>query len=207
LDWSLVSLANFREFELYLIARDLPGIQESLRASAEKVGFDKFRVVLVDHLTRGQAETACLATSSIEGDDSILIFNTDTFIDPMYLSPEMIRGDGWIPTFEAPGEQWSFVETHPDGSAIRTSEKVRISNHCSVGMYYFSSLREFCKLVEASNSDHELYVAPLYNEWIAAGRKTFIHELPEPAVTVLGTPADLERAGAQNRPTWPEFCR
>jgi dTDP-glucose pyrophosphorylase len=203
LDWSLASLGNFQEFDLILIARDLPGIRKSLAESARAIGFQNARIVTVVNPTRGQAETATLAEPAFDQDDSILIFNTDTFIDPTVLSPADIRGDGWIPTFSASGDQWSFVETGDGGRALRTAEKTRISDQCSVGLYYFSSFQGFCDLVRNARWERELFVAPLYNEWIAAGHTTFVYELPESAVTVLGTPQDLERASSLNRPTWP----
>lgn len=207
LDWSLVSLSNFRDSELILIARDQSGIRETLRASANALGFKHFEVLTIDSPTRGQAETASLAKPFFDEDDSILIFNTDTYLEPSSISQHAIQGEGWIPTFEAPGDKWSFVEAMESGEVIRTTEKVRISDHCSVGLYYFASFHGFCNLVESSNQIGELYVAPLYNEWIAAGHKTYIYELPGSAVTVLGTPEDLAAAAAQNRPSWPESCR
>lgn len=207
LDWSLASLFNFRHCDLILIARDLPNIRETIRSAVETIGFAKYEVVLLDAATRGQAETAGYAEEFFKEDDSMLIFNTDTFIDPEALRPDLIRGDGWIPTFRAPGDKWSFVQALSDGEAVRTTEKVRISDHCSVGLYYFSSFRAFADLVRKSSWENEQYVAPLYNKWIAAGHKTYIHELVETAVTVLGTPEDLEAASAAKRPIWPESCR
>ena len=207
LEWSLASLCNFRHCDLIFIARELPSIRETIRGAVENVGFIKHEVVLLESTTRGQAETAIFAEPLFREDDSILIFNTDTFIEPQALTPNLIRGDGWIPTFSAPGDKWSFVEALNDGLAVRTAEKVRISDHCSVGLYYFSSFSEFADLARKSSWENEQYVAPLYNKWIAAGHKTYIHELDETAVTVLGTPEDLEAASAANRPIWPESCR
>jgi dTDP-glucose pyrophosphorylase len=206
LEWSLASLLNFREFELVLITRDFPGIREYLDRCAGELGFHKRSVIVLQETTRGQAETAIMGAWAFDEDDSILIFNTDTYIDPSYLKPEMIRGEGWIPTFEAPGDKWSFVEANSDGLASRTTEKERISDDCSVGLYYFSSFLGFKELVENASFSNELYVAPLYNQWIAQGHETYLHRLPEEAVTVLGTPEDLEAAMSQDRPNWPENC-
>jgi len=206
LEWSLASLYHFRESELVLVTRDFPGIRDYLHDCAAKLGFNHRSVIVLEELTRGQAETAALAAPAFEADDSILIFNTDTFVDPNFLRPEMIRGEGWIPTFSAPGDKWSFVEADEDGRAIRTTEKVRISDDCSIGLYYFSSFFEFRNLVGTTEVDREIYVAPLYNSWIKGGHPTFLHRLPGSAVTVLGTPEDLEEASSQDRPNWPEIC-
>jgi choline kinase len=206
LEWSLASLCNFRGCELVLVTRDFPGIRDYLHDCASKLGFKDRTVIVLEELTRGQAETAALAAPAFDSDDSILIFNTDTFVDPNYLQPEMIRGEGWIPTFAAPGDKWSFVEADEDGLAIRTTEKVRISDDCSIGLYYFSSFFQFRNLVESAEVEKEIYVAPLYNSWIKGGHPTYLHRLPASAVTVLGTPEDLDVAISQDRPNWPEIC-
>lgn len=204
LEWSLASLANFREFELILITREFDGIREYASQCASSIGFAKHQIIVLEQMTKGQAETAALAAPAFDEDDSILIFNTDTFIDPGYLHPTDIRGEGWVPTFSAPGDKWSFAEADESGRVSRMTEKVRISDHCSVGLYYFSSFRKFYELAREANFEKELYVAPLYNPWIAMGHETYIHELPANSVTVLGTPEDLEQANSKGLPVWPE---
>lgn len=206
LEWSLVSLLAFRDSQLILITRRFEGIQEELKKTTENLGFKDSQIVVIEEVTRGQAETAILAAPLIEEDDSILIFNTDTFIDPRAMRPQDVRGSGWIPTFHAPGDKWSFVDADETGQARRTTEKERISDDCSVGVYYFDSFHGFKNLVERATTEKELYVAPLYNEWMAAGNATFLHRLPAEAVTVLGTPEDLAEADRMNRPIWPEDC-
>lgn len=204
LEWSLASLANFRDFELILITREFDGIREYASECAGSIGFPKHQIIVLEEMTKGQAETAALAAPAFNEDDSILIFNTDTYIDPAYLKPEDIRGEGWVPTFSAPGDKWSFAEADESGRVNRMTEKVRISNHCSVGLYYFSSFHRFYELAREASFEKELYVAPLYNPWIAMGHTTYIHELPDNAVTVLGTPEDLEEANLKGLPVWPE---
>ncbi len=207
IEWSLASLTQFRDYELILITRDVPGIESDLVQVAKNLGFAHVRVKAIDRLTRGQAETALAATEFFDQDESILIFNTDTFIDPSVLSPNDIRGDGWIPTFQAVGDKWSFVEADESGMALRTTEKHRISDDCSVGLYYFSSFFGFKRIVEEAETDRELYVAPFYNQWIDEGHPTYLHRLPTSSVTVLGTPEDLEMAAERENLHWPETCR
>ena len=206
LEWSLASLLSFRGSELILITRRFQGIEGELPRIAKNLGFAEPKLQVIDYVTRGQAETAVLAAPFFEEDDSILIFNTDTFIDPREMRPDQIRGAGWIPTFEAPGEKWSFVDADADGRAVRTTEKERISDNCSVGVYYFDSFFSYRDLVARAETDKELYVAPLYNQWMAEGHPTFLHRLPKEAVTILGTPEDLEEATSLSRPIWPEDC-
>lgn len=204
LEWSLASLANFRQSELVLVTRDFPDIRTYAAQCATKLGFQHHQIIVLEEPTKGQAETAAFAAKAFEKDDSILIFNTDTYIDPMFLKPEDIRGGGWVPTFSAEGDKWSFAEADDNGKVTRMTEKVRISDHCSVGLYYFSSFREFQQLTQHAEFENELYVAPLYNPWIAQGHETFIHSLPTEAVTVLGTPEDLQAANDKDQLVWPE---
>lgn len=205
LEWSVASLVSFRDSELIFVTRNFPEIESYLGSIAAKLGFQS-RAIVLQEPTRGQAATAALARSAFARDDSVLIFNTDTYVDPTCLAPSDIKGAGWIPTFSAKGEKWSFAEVDASGRVVRTTEKVRISEHASIGMYYFESFFEFAEMVEESESDGELYIAPLYNKWIARGKDTYIHSLPEEAVTVLGTPEDLQAADSAGKPIWPEAC-
>lgn len=206
LEWSLASLCNFRQCPLILITRDFEGIEATLTETCDRLGFEDRRIIVIDRVTRGQAETAILAEPCFESDDSILIFNTDTFVDPNFLRPEDIRGSAWIPTFKAPGDKWSFVEADDEGRIIRTTEKQRISNNCSIGAYYFDSFFEFKSLVDKAQETGELYVAPLYNDWLSTHPEGFLHRLPSHSVTILGTPEDLELANQLELPVWPKSC-
>ena len=202
-EWSLVSLRNFRDSELVVVTRPFPDIENRILAYARALGFEKTRVIVLDRNTGGQAETACLAAPAFAKDDSFLVFNTDTFVDPDVLRPERIRGTGWIPCFEAPGDKWSFAVVDEDDRVLRTTEKERVSDLCSVGLYYFDSFENYVRIAERAEVVlGERYIAPLYNHWIAEGRELFVERLPSESVMVLGTPEDL-RVAAQTPGRWP----
>jgi len=205
LEWSVASLASFRDSELVFVTREFPRIESYLLEVAGRLGF-RSQVIVLSAPTSGQAATAALAKPAFKQDDSILIFNTDTYVDPSAIRPGLIRGEGWIPTFNAEGDKWSFAAADTFGLVSQTTEKRRISNHASIGLYYFDSFFDFYELVQSSESEGELYIAPLYNAWIASGKQTYIEQLPSGAVTVLGTPEDLEIADAAGMPIWPEAC-
>jgi dTDP-glucose pyrophosphorylase len=147
-DWALESLSAFRDFEFIFIARDSPHVKEFILERTDLLGFRKIKIKTLTHLTRGQAETAALASEFFEPDDSMIIYNTDTHVKPGTLRPEQIKGNGWVPVFSASGDKWSFVEADVDGTVKRTTEKVRVSDYCSIGLYYFDSFQKFWKLVE-----------------------------------------------------------
>ena len=199
-EWSLVSLRSFRESELVVVTRVFPEIESRIQVYAKNLGFKRTKVIVLDRHTSGQAETAALAAPAFVEDDAMLIFNTDTFIEPDALHPDQIRGAGWIPCFEASGDKWSFAEVDDDDRVVRTTEKERVSDLCSVGLYYFDSFRAYERLASAASPVRgERYVAPLYNEWIAEGRTTYVHRLAKEDVMVLGTPDDLQQAEASGR--------
>jgi dTDP-glucose pyrophosphorylase len=197
-EWALVSLLSFRSCDLVIVTRRFDGIEPFVNEVAARLGFAPPRFVYADRVTRGQAETACLARDVVAHDEPILVYNIDTYVHPSAMHPEQVRGEGWIPCFDAPGDKWSFVDAGADGRARRVTEKQRISNHCSVGLYYF---RRFAYLLEAVNrldeGGGEWYIAPLYNDLIADGKAVYMESLPADAVCILGTPEDLESAEAK----------
>lgn len=85
-----------------------------------------------------------------------------------------------------------------DGKAIEVREKKRISNHCSIGAYYFTSAALYEKIYqEFYHNNHylekgEQYIAPMYNYMIEKGYEVRIQDIPVSKVHVLGTPEELE---------------
>ncbi|MEQ1823372.1 MAG: glycosyltransferase family 2 protein [Fimbriimonadaceae bacterium] len=203
-EWSLVSLLAFRDHRLVVVTRDFPGVEDEVLGYALALGFGESNVIVLDHETKGQAETALLAKSKCEIDEPILIYNTDTHVAPAALvPPDFGSFDGWIPCFSAPGDKWSFVELGEEDCALRVTEKQRISDHCSIGLYGFSSFKLFEEAyLGAKAQPKEIYVAPLYNHLIDRGLKVRIADLSSNDVCILGTPEDLENAQAKP-PRWP----
>jgi UDP-N-acetylglucosamine diphosphorylase / glucose-1-phosphate thymidylyltransferase / UDP-N-acetylgalactosamine diphosphorylase / glucosamine-1-phosphate N-acetyltransferase / galactosamine-1-phosphate N-acetyltransferase len=157
------------------------------------------RIVAVDQVTRGQAETVGLARDHFD-DTGLLIYNADTAEDndlaaALPLLPTSVRGLWTV--FEAAGDKWSFARTK-DGTlntvVVETAEKRRISPYASTGLYWFRSAAEFVALSDAaiargSFSGGELYVAPLFNDLIGSGAEVVARRAQ--AVWVMGTPEDL----------------
>ena len=114
------------------------------------------------------------------------------------MKPEDIQGDGFIPCFNAPGENWSFVKLGNDGNAIELREKRKISDNATIGLYYFSSTDLYMKAYneyykeKANLEKGEKYIAPLYNYLIKENYKVRISIIPFENVHVIGTPEELE---------------
>ena len=107
--------------------------------------------------------------------------------------------DGLIMTFWADHPKWSYVRLGEGGFVTEVVEKQVVSNHATVGIYNFRRGRDYVQGAErmiAKNLrvNNEFYVAPVYNETIAAGAKIVIHNVGEEnnGMYGLGVPGDLD---------------
>jgi hypothetical protein len=127
---------------------------------------------------------------------SLLIYNIDTFVNPLFISPSNIKkdSDGWIPCFKAKGNHWSFVKIDNFDWATNVSEKNRISEFASIGLYWFKVSSDFIKAYKDSiliNLNTERFIAPLYNSLIQDDKKISITDIPCNHIYPLGTPSEL----------------
>lgn len=191
----------FESARFVFIARDVFDTERFIKEECELLGIKDFSVVMLDQPTRGQAETVIKGVegAGIKEDESILIFNIDTF-RPGFVFPEGIKDwDGYLEVFEGSGANWSYAKTESDESTrvIETAEKREISTHCSTGIYYFKKAKEFVdayneNLVNPIKGVPELYVAPLYNFLIRDGKNIHINIIPREAVIFCGVPQEYE---------------
>lgn len=198
--WSLISLRSFHhpDANYTFVVRKEDDASTFIASECRQLGIACFHVVQLDHLTDGQASTVLAARPAWQPLEPLLIYNIDTHVHPAALSgiPEGV--DGWIPCFSAPGEQWSFVKLDGCGFATAVSEKSRISDHATIGLYWFASATLYEEAYEAyyvrgsREEKGERYVAPLYNQLLQDGRKVVITTIPSELVQILGTPEELE---------------
>jgi hypothetical protein len=206
-DWAVASFgAVFSTAPFLFIVRDAPQVLEFVHARAAALGIVDFQVAALDRATAGQAETVELGLALAAAPETapLAIFNIDTIrpgIDPSPL-PGM---DGWLETFAAPGNNWSFIEPDSLEPALvaRCTEKVRISDHCCTGLYQFATATLFAEALAAERrnpSSHELFVAPLYNHLIARGARIGWRAVENDLVVLSGVPAEYEALLAQLPP-------
>ena len=200
--WAMESLRHFLPLgtaTFVVRAADEPA--DFLRRELRPFGVDDPAIVPLDHVTDGQATTVLLALRSLRGRDrtgGLVIYNIDTYVEPGFLRPGDVRGDGWIPCFPGRGDAWSFFRTDGHDRVLEAREKVRVSEHCSIGLYYFSSLDLYEDTYRAfygagtPEGLRERYVAPMYQHLVEAGRPLWIHRVPATAVHPLGTPEEVE---------------
>lgn len=202
--WSMESLIGYgKDNTYYFIVRAEDNAGDFIKDACNKLGIERYRLIELDHTTDGQATTALLAAEYWNRDEALLIYNIDTYVEAGQMNAQQLTGDGFIPCFPAPGDHWSFVKTDANGNATQVVEKERISDHCTLGAYYFKSCelyetlyREFYEEGRASSltgaAGKERYVAPLYNYLIEKGGVVRICDVDPKKVHVLGTPEELQ---------------
>lgn len=202
-DWSMLSLRNFLTADARVIFVCLEENKSSsyVLQQSKALGLQDVHIVELSQVADGQATSAYLSRELWRPTEPLLIYNIDTYVNPMALKPEDIRvgSDGWVPCFTVPGDHWSFVKLGDDGWAVDLAEKQRISNFASIGLYWFLRAERYEQAYErffaaAKNLVRgERYIAPLYRQLISEGCKVSISDLPLDEVHVLGTPIELDK--------------
>lgn len=197
-EWAVRSFENYFDCEHFVfVVRPDNFAQPFVENAVKKLEIHSYEIFCLGHDTRGQAETAYLALQSHDNDFPITIFNIDT-VRYDYRKPDFLpECDGYLEVFRGEGEHWSFVEPGPDKSVIRTTEKERISDLCSNGLYYFRSQLQFRSIFEqviAANEQvkGEFYIAPLYNRLIEAGGVVKYEVISPEQIDFCGTPDEYE---------------
>ena len=190
----------FKKYNFVFIIRDIYDTKTFVEKECRDLGLVNFQIETLKKPTQGQAETVYKAINSLKlnKNESIMINNIDTFSKPYIFSEIELRYDGFIEIFEGDGENWSFVETNKKSNKVkRTTEKDRISNLCSSGLYYFKSCTDFCTAFEFSfqksiKNSGEYYIAPLYNLLIKKNKEIYIIPRKIDDFEFCGTPEELK---------------
>ncbi len=201
-DWSMMALQGFKKagWRFSFAVRAADGSAGFIRQRCGHLGIPVQHILELDAPTDGQATTALLLAQAGAPDVPFAVFNIDTFVRPGAMLPSLVPDgcDGWVPCFPGPGDGWSFARLDGEGRVVELREKVRISPHATVGLYWFSSASLYAEAYAAyygaggREEKGERYVAPLYNQLIAEGRAVRIAQLDFGDVGMLGTPAQVE---------------
>ena len=183
------------EFTLICLQEDFD--KYDFRIFDDIIGHTEYKVICLEDVTEGAAQTLLEAKDIIDNDTPMLSFNTDQMID--YNPEEMWEiaehFDGYIPCFWGDSEDWSYARTLDNGYVQEVAEKKVISNNATAGYYYWNKGSDYVKYAEQmieqnSRSNGEFYVAPVYNWAIQDGKKIGICIVDE--IYELGTPEYLE---------------
>ena len=157
-------------------------------------------IVQVNGITEGAASSTLLAKNYINNDSPLLIANSDQYVEwnsneCMYaFSADSI--DGGILTFESSHPKWSYVKLGHDGFVNEVAEKQVISNHATVGVYYWKKGSDYIKYVNQMiqkniRVNNEFYVCPVFNEAIQDNKKIKVKKIEK--MWGIGTPEDLNQ--------------
>ena len=160
------------------------------------IGHTEYKVICLEDVTEGAAQTLLEAKDIIDNDTPMLSFNTDQMVEydkNMWKSFEQF--DGGIPCFWGNSDDWSYARCSQDGYVEEVAEKKVISNDATAGYYYWSKGSDYVKyarqmIEENSRTNNEFYVAPVYNWAIKDGKKIAIYMVDK--IYELGTPEYLE---------------
>ncbi len=202
-DKSLFNLAvssfekYFKSCKFVFVARDVYDTPRFISEECNLLGIDDYEVVVTEP-TRGQAETVYkgIKGAYLSDDESILIFNIDTFRPGFSFPTDIESWDGYLECFEGDGANWSYAKTEdgtPNSKVIETAEKKEISNFCSTGIYYFRNALNFINAYHENemtpiNGVKELYVAPLYNFLIRDEKNIHVDIIKRADVIFCGVP-------------------
>jgi dTDP-glucose pyrophosphorylase len=155
-------------------------------------------IVQVEGLTEGAACTTLLAKEFIDNDNSLLIANSDQFIEWDSNSCMYAFGadsiDAGILTFKASHPKWSYAALGVDGFVKEVAEKKVISDDATVGVYYWKHGNDYVKyanqMIEKNiRTNNEFYVCPVFNEAILDNKKIRVKNIKN--MWGIGTPEDL----------------
>ena len=201
-EWSMISLEAYAdkvEQYIFIAMKDeFVDVESFINEQCKKQNFPKYHVILLDYLTDGQATTASLAEKYWNPENALLIYNIDTYVEAGAMNSAELKGDGFIPCFQAEGDHWSFVRLDETGKVVEIKEKKRISNYCTLGAYYFKTCKLYKELYEEYYGktqelvNGEKYVAPLYDYLLTKGGEIYISDIAPEKVHVLGTPEELQ---------------
>lgn len=158
------------------------------------------RCLFIPEVTQGQLCTVLCAADLLDPAVPLLIAPCDTMIEgplPVPSSLPKPSGDdvrGIVSVASMPGERWSFADCDQAWNVLRVTEKVRISEWASTGLYYFSDTARFIDDARSMVAGEErvkgeFYVMPLYSRMLARGER--VKAVPVRAMHDLGTPEAL----------------
>jgi dTDP-glucose pyrophosphorylase len=152
-------------------------------------------IVEVDGLTDGAARTTLFAKDVIDNDTPLVIANSDQVVvwSSLRFQALLEHSDGAVAVFKADDPKWSYVKVD-NALVYEVAEKKVISNTANVGIYGWAKGSEYVKYAEQMiakdiRTNNEFYVAPVYNEAIADGKRIvpfFVEEMHG-----IGTPQDM----------------
>lgn len=194
--------ALFDQAQFLFVYREVHNTGAFIDHECDMLGLKRSVRIALDAPTGGQAETVAkglLQAGLKEETEPLLIFNIDTIRSGFQLPASIENIDGYLEVFHGEGENWSFVRPveGPGQKVAETTEKRRVSDLCSTGVYYFRKISSFLGAFDNEVSSgpsyaNEYYVAPLYNHLIQRGLDIHYEIIDPEMVQFSGVPSEYE---------------
>jgi hypothetical protein len=202
-DHAVASFEAYFETEPFLfILRDDGDAPTFVEGRIKALGIRHGTLAALAAPTSGQATTVILGLDSIgcPADEPITVFNIDTF-RPGFRYPDadwFAHSDGYLEVIRSHDPALSFIRPDPataDPRVLETAEKKVISDLASTGLYHFRRADDF-HAAYTKEREHpsagELYIAPMYNHLIAAGKQVHFRLLEPQDNVFCGTPQQYQ---------------
>lgn len=200
-EWAVRSFEKyFSEDKFVFIIRNELDNKVFVEKTIDKLGISNYKIITLYSETMGQAETVYLGLNESRDfilDEDIFIFNIDSRRE-FFSKPNWIEEvDGYLELFIGEGDHWSFAKIDENFSVLKTSEKIRISDYCSNGLYYFKNFNIFNIAFQDQVNNfklekNEYYVAPLYNFLIQSKYLIKAQVINKKDILFCGTPKEYE---------------
>jgi NDP-sugar pyrophosphorylase family protein len=143
-------------------------------------------VVQIRRTTSGAACTALLAISDFKSEDPLLIVNGNELIDVDFnaVVTEFFNADldAGVVVFPSVHPRYSYVRLSEEQMVIECAEKNPISNHATVGFYWFRRGKDFVEsaqqtIIKQAHVDGQYYICPTLNEMILQQARIGVHHI------------------------------
>ena len=194
---ALSSLKKFFQHEFILILNKKFFNENFIDEEMYKLGIKKYQVVVLDKITDGQATTVYKAKKYLKPNDSIFIYNIDTYLNPKSIKLNDFKYDGCASVaFVKKGDRFSFFKLNKNMFAIQAAEKKRISNYASIGFYYFKKWFDYLEIYKLKKQEiienyREAYITPMYQYMIEKNKKIKCTLIKKNDYYDFGTPEDI----------------
>jgi dTDP-glucose pyrophosphorylase len=151
--------------------------------------------------TRGALCSALMAIEHIAEDQPLIVANSDQLFAGVLRERFALLAaagvDAGCLCFESVHPRWSYVRTEGD-AVCEAAEKRPISRRAIAGFYYFAQGGEFVTsamrtILNRRAVDERYFVAPVFNEYILAGKNVRAVDVPDDAYVSFYTPHRIER--------------
>ena len=196
---SLLTFKNYFDTSVFYIGYLSKYVdKEKIAEILDDLGVLNYELIdLVDETT-GQADTVYKTVKFVDNTDPIVVFNIDTKINEFSFDKEKISKDGYMEVFEGDGDNWSFIKVNSNRQIIKVTEKERISNLCSNGLYIFKNKNIYENYFVKTYRDgylvrNEKYIMPIYQTMIDDHCDIDYKIMDKNDIDFFGTPVEYEQ--------------